>query len=81
MERQRICRLGGWFLWGSMGALAAVIAVLLAAPVVATRSTDAGEVMLNLVRAGFVVMLAAFLLGMLCHLTEGLARRPGERKR
>jgi len=81
MRRDRVCRLGSWFLWGSLGALVGVIGVLLASPVVATRSEDAGEVMLSVVKAGFVVMFAAFLLGISCHLTEGLAGRLGERRR
>jgi len=77
MRRERVCRLGGWFLWGSLGALVGVIAIAMAGPVVATNNEDAGEVMMSVVQAGVGVMAAAFLLGVSCHLAEGLVARLG----
>ena len=81
MRRDHVCRLGSWFLWGSLGALVGVVAIALVSPIIATTSADAGEVMLNVLKAGFAVMAGAFLLGIFCHLTEGLAGRLGERRR
>lgn len=82
MCRSLMCRVGGWFLWGSLGALVGVIVVGLVSPVVATRSGDAGSVLMDIIRVQFAVMAGAFLLGMGCHLTEGLADRlGGERQR
>lgn len=75
------CRLGGWFLWCSLVVLVGVIAVALALPFVATISEDAGVVMLSVLKAGFALMAAAFLLGIACHLTEGLVGRLGKRQR
>ena len=77
MRRDRVCRLGGWLLWGSLGALVGVIGLLLVAPVAAASSEDAGEIMLSIVKGGFLVMFGAFLLGISCHLLEGLAARGG----
>jgi len=81
VRRDHVCRLGSWFLWGSLGALVGVVAILLVSPVIATASADAGEVMLNVLKAGFAVMAGAFLLGLACHLAEGLAGRPGGERR
>jgi len=82
MLRDLVCRLGGWFLWGSLGALVGVIGVALVSPVVATNSEDAGEVMLTVLKAGLAAMAGAFLLGIACHLSEGLVGRlAGERRR
>lgn len=75
MRSAAICRLGGWLLWGSLGALIGAIAVALALPFVATNSEDAGQVMFRVLEGGFAAMAATFLLGVLCHLCEGLARR------
>lgn len=75
MRSQVICRLGGWFLWASLGALIGAIVVALALPFVATNSQDAGQVMFRVLEGGFAAVAAAFLLGALCHLCEGLARR------
>jgi len=81
MRRDHVCRLGGWFLWASLGALVGVVAIALVSPVIATTSADAGAVMLSVLKAGFGLMFAAFLLGMSCHFAEGLAGRPGARRR
>jgi hypothetical protein len=80
MRRDRICRLGSWFLWGSLGALVGVIVVTLALPFVATNSEDAGKVMLTVAKVGFAIVAGAFLAGIACHLSEGLVARPGDRR-
>ncbi len=71
MQQNWACRLGGWFLWGSLGVLIAVSGAALALPFVANSSEDAGEVMLNVLQVGFALVLGAFLLGAGCHLIEG----------
>lgn len=81
MRSQVICRLGGWFLWASLGALIGAIVVALALPFVATNSRDAGQVMFRVLEGGFAAVAAAFLLGIACHLTEGLAGWLGGRRR
>lgn len=80
MRRDRICRLGSWFLWGSLGALVGVIAVTLALPFVATNSDDAGQAMLTVVKVGFAIVAGSFLAGIACHLSEGLVARRADRR-
>lgn len=80
MSRHWMCSLGGWLLWGSLGALVAVIGVALALPFVVAASEAAGEVMLSVMKAAFALMAAAFLLGIACHLAEGLVGRLGEHR-
>ncbi len=77
MRRNWACRLGGWLLWGSLFVLIGVVGVTLALPFVATSSDDTGEVMLNVVQVGFALVLGAFLLGVGCHLVEGVVGRRG----
>ena len=68
--------MAGWSFWGSLLALVGAIGVTLALPFAANASGDAGDVMLNVLQAGFALAAAAFLLGIGCHLVEGrLARR------
>ncbi len=80
MRRDRVCRLGNWFLWGSLCVLIGIIAVMLTMPVVATNSEDAGQVMLTVVKVGFGIVAGAFLMGTACHLGEGLVARLGDRR-
>ncbi len=80
MRRDRVCRLGNWFLWGSLGVLLGIIAVTLTLPLVATNSEDAGQAMLTVVKVGFAIVAGAFLMGIACHLSEGLVARLGDRR-
>ena len=54
----------GWCMWASLAALAGVIVVALASIFVASASEDAGEVMLNVLRVGFALVVATFLIGL-----------------
>lgn len=76
--RHRMCILGGWLLWVSLGSLAGVVVIALVGPVVAANSENAGGLLLTILKATFAFTAASFLLGMICHLVEGSVgeRRP-----
>jgi len=73
MQRNWACRLGGWLLWGSLAVLLGVIAILeisFFAPI-PDPSGFRNVVWDFILRPGFALAVAVFLLGVGCHLIEG----------
>lgn len=80
MHHNWACRLGGWLLWGSLGALLAVIGLLEAMFLLAPVEGSQEFVWRFLLRPGFALVPTTFLLGVGCHLVEGrIGRQRGGR--
>ena len=73
MRRNWACRLGGWFLWGSTGVFLGVVGTMEIAFFVPIPNAEGYREVLwtFLLRPGFALALATFLLGIGCHLVEG----------
>lgn len=73
------CRLGSWLLWASLVAFLGVIGVLeLVYFLPIPNPTGFREVVWTfLLRPGFALAVAVFLLGAGCHLVEGRLGGPG----
>lgn len=80
MHHNWACRLGGWLLWGSLGALLVLIGLLEAMFLLAPVEGFQEFVWLFFVRPGFALMLTTFSLGVGCHLVGGrIGRQRGGR--